>query len=34
MEDAYIASKYLAREYTQEEALVKTAREVLYGEIP
>jgi len=35
MEDAYIASK-LAREYTREEAeaLVKTAREVLYGEIP
>jgi len=36
MEDAYIASRYLAREYTREEAeaLVKTAREVLYGEIP
>jgi len=33
MEDAYIASRYLAREYTQEEALVNTARE-LYGEIP
>jgi len=32
MEDAYIASK-LAREYTREEALVNTARE-LYGEIP
>jgi len=36
MEDAYITSRYLAREYTREEAedLVDTAREVLkHGEL-
>lgn len=36
MEDAYIASRYLAREYTREEAevLINIAKEVLkYGEL-
>jgi len=37
MEDAYIAARYLAREYSREEAevLVNLAEKVLsYGEIP
>ncbi len=37
MEDAYIASRYLVREYTREEAevLISVAKEVLkYGELP
>jgi HEPN domain-containing protein len=37
MEDAYIASRYLVREYTREEAevLINMTKEVLkYGELP
>jgi len=35
MEDAYISSRYLVREFDEEEAqtLIKLAKEIIYGEI-
>jgi len=35
MEDAYISSRYLVREFEEEEAqaLIKLAKEIIYGEI-
>jgi len=35
MEDAYISSRYLVREFDEEEAqtLIKLAKEIIYGKI-